>query len=156
MILQKLFDSIEKHEDELTKDLVKEFRKMEETRHYRDIPEDILYKYVQEVLYNVHTKLVNWLAKHTQKDVLFAYYKELGKERFEKGIPLQEVVMVLMIIKRKLWVHVNEHNLLDSGYGLNQLIEMSYFVNLFFDRIIHSTIVGYENEQLKLSKEKRV
>jgi len=149
MILQKLFDSIKKHEGDLAKDLVKEFRKMEETSHYKNLPEDILLKYVQEVLYNVHTKLLNWLDKKKPKDVLFAYYQELGKERFEKGIPLQEVVMVLMIIKRKLWTHVNEYNLLDSGYSLNQFIEMSYYVNLFFDRIIYSTIVGYENEQSK-------
>ena len=35
-IYQNLIKMIEDHADEITKDLVKEFRKREETWHYRD------------------------------------------------------------------------------------------------------------------------
>ena len=50
------------------------------------------------------------------------------------------------MIKRKLYDYVMANRMLDSAYGLNQIMELNYHVVLFFDRIIHSTIVGYENE----------
>jgi len=37
-IYQNLISLIEDHADEITKDLVKEFRKREETWHHRDFP----------------------------------------------------------------------------------------------------------------------
>jgi len=80
------------------------------------------------------------------KDVIFAYYTELGRERFKEGIPLQEVVMVLLLVKRKLWKYMTDNRLLDSGYGLNQMMEMNYYISVFFDRIVHSVIIGYQEE----------
>lgn len=146
MIFQNLIELIENNANEITKDLVEDFRKREETWHYRNLPQDVLYERIHEVIYNVYARLGNWLSKKQPKDVVFAHYTELGRERYKEGIPLQEVVMVLMRIKMKLWEYLIEHKTFDTGYGLNQLMEMSYFVNLFFDRIIHSTIVGYEEE----------
>jgi len=141
-----LISLIEDHADEITKDLVKEFREREETRHYRDFSDEIVYERVHQVLYNVYRRLGSWLSKNRSKDVIFAYYAELGKERFKEGIPLQEVVMVLLLIKRKLWKFLDENRFLDTGYGLNQLMEMNYYVSVFFDRILHSIISGYQEE----------
>ena len=54
--------------------------------------------------------------------------------------------MVMLLVKRKLWKYMIENQLVDTGYGLNQLMEMNYYVNVFFDRIVHSVIIGYQEE----------
>ena len=145
-IYQNLISIIEDHADEITNDLVKEFRKREETWHYRDFSEEIVYERVHQILYHVYQKLGSWLNQNMSKDVIFAYYTGLGKERFKEGIPLQEVVMVLLLVKRKLWKYMTDNRLLDSGYGLNQMMEMNYYISVFFDRIVHSVIIGYQEE----------
>ena len=145
-IYQNLISIIEDHADEITNDLVKEFRKREETWHYRDFSEEIVYERVHQILYHVYQKLGSWLNQNMSKDVIFAYYTELGRERFKEGIPLQEVVMVLLLVKRKLWKYMTDNRLLDSGYGLNQMMEMNYYISVFFDRIVHSVIIGYQEE----------
>ena len=54
--------------------------------------------------------------------------------------------MVMLLVKRKLWKYMIENQLVDTGYGLNQLMEMNYYVSVFFDRIVHSVIIGYQEE----------
>jgi hypothetical protein len=141
---QGLIELIETNADKLTKELVEELRKREETKHYQDIPEDVLYERVRQVIYNVYARLGNWMNKTRTKDVIFAYYSELGKERFMEGIPLHEVVISFMLIKRKIYEYAMANKITETT-GADQITEIWYFISLFFDRVIHSTIVGYED-----------
>ncbi|HRT45733.1 MAG TPA: hypothetical protein P5054_11135, partial [Desulfomonilia bacterium] len=72
-------------------------------------------------------------------------YTDLGRKRFKEGIPLHEVIMTLMLIKRHLWLYVREKHFFDSTYECFQALEMNNQVVLFFDRAIFFTIRGYED-----------
>jgi hypothetical protein len=146
MITQTFLGLIEKHADTLTKDLVQEFRTRKETMHYRDLPDEVLYTRVHKVLFNVYTRLENWLSKTKPKDTLFAYYRGLGRERRQEDIPLEEVVMVLMLIKRRIWKFIVESKTFASGYEQQDLFDLNYNVGLFFDRIVLAIITGYQEE----------
>ena len=41
---------------------------------------------------------------------------------------------------------------IESGFTLNQFIEINYYVNLFFDRIVHATVTGYQDELGKITE----
>jgi hypothetical protein len=98
------------------------------------------------VIRNVYQRLGNWLNKNKPKNTLFAYYSDLGAQRCREGIPLDEVVMVFLLIKRGIWDVIKAQISVDSGFDLNQLMEINFYVNLFFDRIIHSIVAGYQKE----------
>jgi len=149
MIYQKLFDLIEDHQNELTNYLIEKIHETDELTHYHTLPKDELFERIHQVIYNVYARLAAWLDESKSKNVIFANYRELGRARFQEGIPLHESVLMLMIIKRHLFKYLRENRLYDSSYEVNQLIEMSYYINLFFDRIIYSMVSGYEEEMLE-------
>jgi hypothetical protein len=69
-----------------------------------------------------------------------------------EGIPLHELIMTFMLIKRHLWMYVLEKHFFDSTYEINQSLELNNRVVLFFDRIIFFASIGYEEEMEKCPK----
>ena len=63
-------------------------------------PEDIL----KERISDVYSMLVSWLNKERRAGNIRKYYTDLGKRRYNEGIPLSEVIMAFMLLKRHLWL----------------------------------------------------
>ena len=146
MIYSKLIQLIENNAQELTKRLCKDLLSREETKNYKKLSEDV----VCERVFDVYSKLDKWLSKEKQDSgEVRKYYTALGKKRFKEGIPLHEVDMALMLIKRHLWLYVREKHFFDSTYECYQALEMNNKVVLFFDRAIYFTTIGYEEEMVK-------
>ncbi len=143
---QGFMNLIEKHADKITKEVVQDVQTREETRHYWEISKDVTEDRIAQVVRNVYLRLGNWLSKDKPKNTLFAYYSDLGANRCKEGFPLDEVVMVFQLIKRAIWHELRDQIAVDSGFTLNQFMEINYYVNLFFDRIIHALVTGYQEE----------
>lgn len=143
MIYHNLMELIRDNEQSIIHQLIHEIKGTEETRHYRALSEEKLGEIIHQILYNVYKRLSNWLHNNTSKNVVFAYYTGLGRERYKEGIPLEEVIQVLFIIKKKIYHSINDKKTLDNGYTLHQVTEFFYYMNSFFDKIVHAIIVGY-------------
>jgi hypothetical protein len=134
---------IENNAGTITENILLEVQKHDEVKHYQELPEGVARERINQVIRNVYERLGNWLSKNKSKDTLFAYYFHLGAERCREGIPLEEVVMLFMLIKREIWYVIGDGIAVGSGFPLK---EINYYGNLFFDRIVHSTIAGYQAE----------
>lgn len=143
MVYSKLVKLIEDNADELSQRLVHDLLSREETKGYRTISEDL----VRDRVRDVYSKLGSWLEteKHASGEIR-KVYTELGKKRFREGIPLHEVILAFMLIKRHLWLYVQEKQFFDSAYELYQALELNNRVVLFFDRVIYFVTMGYEEE----------
>lgn len=146
MISSKLVELIENNADELAKRLCKDLLSREETKGYRTLSEDLVYKRVHDV----YSNLGAWLGKdkYTSGEIR-KVYTELGKKRYREEIPLHEVILAFMLIKRHLWLYVREKQFFDSAYELYQALELNNNVVLFFDRVIYFVSIGYEEELRK-------
>ncbi|HOO37874.1 MAG TPA: hypothetical protein PKY89_07090 [Deltaproteobacteria bacterium] len=145
MISEAMISIIKDNADELTKRLCKDLLSREETKNYRKLNEDLVY----ERVYDVYSRLDSWLAKDKAKGEILNHYTKLGEKRFKEGIPLTEVVMALMLIKRHLWLYTLEKHFFDTSYEFQQALEFNNRVVLFFDRAIYFTTMGYEKELRK-------
>jgi hypothetical protein len=143
---ERFMNLIENHAERITKKVVEKVRSREETRHYLEISEDVTEDRIAQVIRNVHLRLGNWLNEDKPKNTLFAYYANLGSSRCKEGIPLAEVVMIFQLIKRAIWHELKDQIIVNNGFTLNEFMEINYQVNLFFDRIIHALITGYQEE----------
>ena len=141
MISQELVKLITENADELTNRFLKDLYSREETKSFRDVPRSIMFDRVHDH----YSKLDTWLSKGT-KEGIHNHYIKLGQSRFHEGIPLHELILAFMLIKRHLWLFVQEKQFYDNAYALNQAIELNNRVVLFFDRIIYAITIGYENE----------
>ena len=143
MISNKLIQLIEKSGDELTQRLMKDLLAREETKHLRELRQNRVYGQV----YDVYSMLSLWLSGEKTKGKIIEHYIELGRQRYNEGIPLSEVIMTLMLIKRHLWLFAIEKKVFGPTDELQQALELNNRVVFFFDRIIHCAAVGYEREK---------
>ncbi|HNY66308.1 MAG TPA: hypothetical protein PKM41_12810 [Deltaproteobacteria bacterium] len=150
MIYSKLVKLIEDNQAELTRRSLKELLGREETRCYRELQPELLNERVSDV----YGRLISWLNRERRSGDIQKYYTELGKRRFHECIPLSEVVIAFMLLKRHLWLFVTEKQFFDSTYECYQALELNNKVVLFFDRVIYFATLGYEEEMLKNSQDK--
>jgi hypothetical protein len=152
MVSENMAVMIKENADELTKRLCKDLLSREETRSYRNLNQDIVY----ERAYDVYNKLDSWLQREKGKAAeIKKYFTKLGERRYHEGIPLNEEIMTLMLIKRHLWLFVLEKHFFDSSFELQQALQFNNQVVLFFDRIIYHVSNGYEQEQGKAAGKKQ-
>jgi hypothetical protein len=146
MFYFQLLDLIKDNANELTRRLCKDLLSMEETKGYRKFSYEVMY----ERVFDVYNKLSSWLGMddHTTGEVM-KVYTELGRKRYREGIPLHEVILAFMLIKRHLWVFIQEKQFFESTYEFSQALELNNKVVLFFDRVIYFVTMGYEEELLK-------
>jgi hypothetical protein len=152
---KQILEAIKKNAEKITNTIREEIHVTPATWHYLVVPNEVISDRIFHVIKNVHLRLENWLKKNEPKNMLFAYYSDLGAERCKQGMPLEEVGMVLLLIRREVWNMIGPQIVVDNGFTLNQFVEINYLVNLFFVRIIQSTIAGYQNEQKRIFQEKR-
>jgi len=151
MIYLKIMEVLKGDAELLSRRVVNDLLNRGETEYHRKYSEDLIY----ERVYDVYSTLGYWLDRARPKEEIYKHFSDLGKKRFDDGIPLHEVIMFLMLIKRHLWLYLLEKHFFESSYELLQSLEVNNRVVLFFDRAIYFTCLGYQEEELKcLGKQK--
>jgi hypothetical protein len=140
MIYQKLVDLIQNNSEMLANRFLEDVLSREETKSYNKLHKKEVYRRG----YEVYSRLESWLKKDNQKTELQEHYTALGKKRCDEDIPLHEVIMALMLIKRHLWLYILETQFFNSSFEIYQALELNNHVILFFDRAIFFTTIGYE------------
>ena len=148
----KLVELIQSHSEELSQQVLKEMLSRKETESYNKLHRKEVYRRI----YEVYSGLGSWLSKDTPKDDLEEHYTRLGKRRFTEGIPLKEVVMALLLIKKYLWLYILETYLFKSTFEIYQSLEMNNRVVLFFDRAIYFSSMGYEEGQKEAKEQAKL
>ena len=133
---------IERQANELSKNLIHDLRRHAGTPTYHTYDEKELY----DRAFNVFSNLGKWIFRETDKENIAKHYMALGAQRREEGFALSEVIQALIIARRHIWLKVQSEGFLDTILDLNQAMELSNRVVLFFDRAIYYTAIGYEQK----------
>ena len=139
MWVGRLVNLIEGHADELTGRLVRTVREDPRTVGYRQFDDEELGARAREV----YSHLGQWLGKTSESAVATEYFR-LGKIRRAEGIPLSEVVMALLLVRRNLWQFVESQGA-NTSLELRQQLDLELLVVRFFDRAIFHTVRGFES-----------
>jgi hypothetical protein len=139
MISSKLVAMIEDHAEQLSAGLVSDLQRHPSTTAYhRFAPAE-----VHRRAYEVYRNLSKWVTRGSESEIE-ASYTELGRRRFQEGVPLSHVIFALILTKDHLVNHVKVSGLSDSALELYQELELLRVVAQFFDRAIYHTVQGYE------------
>ena len=139
MWVGRLVDLIEEHADELTERLVRMVREDPRTIGYGEVSDGELGGRAREV----YSHLGKWLTKSSESAVESEYFR-LAEVRRAEGIPLSEVVMALLLVRRNLWQFVESHGA-NTSLELRQQLDLELLVVRFFDRAIFHAVRGYES-----------
>ena len=139
---QKLIDLIEKNAEILTRSWLHDVRQHGDTLSYHRYDE----KKLHDSAFTIFSQIGKWVSRETSKEDIAKLFKSLGRERRADGFPLEEVIYAIILEKRHLWLKVLSSGMLDTALDMHQALELNNRVVLFFDRAIHYTVQGYQED----------
>ena len=141
MLSARLVRIIEDHADQLTCNLVDDLLSNHHTPHYHHLTREELHHRI----YDVYRNFGRWLSDETES-AIEASYTQLGKKRLAEGIPLNEIVYSLSLIKHHLLEYIHFSGMVDSAIELHGDRELQRLAGRFFDKAVYYTVKGYEHE----------
>ena len=139
MLAYRLVRLIETHSDALAAGLLEKVQKSELTRSYRNVaPEELKQK-----VYGIYRHLGDWLLGKSAFDIE-QRYEEIGIRRVHQGVPIAELIWVIILTKENLWEFLKKESTMERPVEVFGELEMMQLLDQFFDRAIYYATVGYE------------
>jgi hypothetical protein len=148
LISDKLVDLVEKNHDIIIKRWIDRLKIDPTTTSYQKNTE-----YLGEKATNILKQLRRWVSYDTTKEEVGKMYAGDGIELFQMQVPLCEVIRAMYLLRRILWLYVENESAFDSAFQLQQMKELSDRVILFFDRAEYYVVRGYMEEMNRKMKE---
>jgi hypothetical protein len=139
MLAYRLVRLIETHSDALAAGLLDKVQNSELTRSYRNVaPEEL-----KQRVYEIYRHLGDWLLGKSAFDIE-QRYEEIGTRRVHQGVPISELIWVIILTKDNLWEFLKKENIMERPVEVFGELEMMQLLDQFFDRAIYYASVGYE------------
>lgn len=140
MLAYRLVRLIETHSDALANGLLQRVQTSEFTRDYRKVPAEDL----KQTVYEIYRHLGEWLMGKSEFDIELRY-RDVGARRAEQGVPLSQLVWVIVLTKENLWNFLKREASIERPTEIFGELEMLQLLDQFFDRAILYGSIGYEN-----------
>jgi len=140
MISLKLMRLIEQHSSELTDELVKKLHSSSRTRGLQRIAAPELRTRIQEML----SQFQGWLLTKEDRSSVQERYRRLGKQHASQHVSLPDLCWAVVVIKEHLGDFVGRHAFHTAPIDIQAELELTRFVNVFFDAMICYLAEGYE------------
>jgi acetylglutamate synthase len=147
VMLVRLIEMIENDAASMAKELKGKLLSDPNTSSYQTLADQTLYQNIFEI----YSRLGHWLLRDTEKGEVKTHYSSIGRQRFEEGFPLHEIVQALVATKRHIWDTVLEKGIMRTTRELDSAVDFITYLNRFFDMAIYYTTLGYYRE-LQLQK----
>ncbi len=138
ILANKFVKLIEESHEELTEIFMNDLLRHPETEAYRNTDRDEIYRFSDLV----YKDLSVWISKEFSKDKIEERYGTMGKDRFEAGIPIEQVMKALMLQRRHIWLFVMD-KMYDDRTDYMEALELNNRVTLYFDRAMTAMVRGY-------------
>lgn len=139
MLSLHLVRHIEQRADKLAGELVDELLRHPRTTSLRQVDREELLQHTRAV----YQQLGDWVAGRTEAEVE-ATFAPRGRDRFLEGVPIEEMVFSLILIKRQLRHHTKQVSSLSSAAEIHSEMEVDAMIGTFFDRALYAMVKGYE------------
>jgi hypothetical protein len=151
MLAVKLVRLIEKHSEQLSRELSEKVWNSLRCSDLHKVPPNELEARTQEIYRN----LSDWLLNKTEGE-LAQCYTELGARRAEQGVAYSHFLWAITATREHLRAFVQREGLSDSAMELHGELELMHLLGQFFDRALYYAAVGYERERDRIGgKQKR-
>jgi hypothetical protein len=139
ILAYRLLRLVETHSDALAASLLEKTRTSPMLPSYSNVPPEEL----RDRVHGIYRHLAEWLLAKGDLDVEKRYL-EIGAQRAHQGVPLSQLLWVIVLTKRNLWEFMKQASVLDRPTEVASELEVSELLDQFFDRAIYYAAVGYE------------
>ncbi len=145
MLAGRLVRLIEKHSEQLSRELSEKVWNSPRCSDLRKVPPDELRHRASEIYQN----LSSWLMDKTETEVE-QRYTELGARRAGQGVAYSHFLWAITETKGHVFAFVKREGLSESAVELHGELELMYLLDQFFDRALYYTALGYERERARM------
>lgn len=139
MELPWVMNQIEMHAEQLSERAIQAVRTSPRIKSLGSTSEEEL----RRKFFDLYRNLGRWLGETGEAEIE-ATYGDIGRRRCGEGVPLNELIYVLIIVKQELWGYFQKHIAPASEGNLYQEEQIIEMIGKFFDRALYHTIRGYE------------
>jgi hypothetical protein len=148
MFSYRLVRLIESHADALAGGLEERVQNSSQVIHFRQIPAHEL----RERVYEIYRHLGEWLLGKNELDIEQRYL-QIGARRAQQHVPVSEVVQAIVLTKENLWEFLKSEAVMDRAVEIMGELELLQMLEMFFDRAIYYSVVGYEDEVARSARQ---
>ncbi len=139
MLSSNLVELIEHHCSEIAGRIAQEIQHDRRLPHIGKLAEGE----VRDRCGDIMKRLSHWLITASQPEMA-RHFEQIGAERYEESVPLREVVLAYLIVKRRMIDFVREQGIAQTMVAVYAEEELEHAVDRFFDGIIYHMVKGYE------------
>jgi len=139
VLSDQLVKIIEDRENQLAVNWFNDVMESPYTPHIKTFPRDEALSIALKVL----DDLACWLRPDCERDI-DKTYKRFGEQFYYKGFRMEEMMMLLVLIKRHIWLHLLAEGIMTTNIEVYQALDVNNKVVLYFDRAIYIGLVGFK------------
>ena len=118
--------------------VIKRIRENRQVPEFEKYPDADLRERTRIILQNLGT----WLSCG-EADIALRY-EQLGRLRFEEGVPLHVLVFALQTIRRSMIQYIRDEGLVSVALDIYAEEELEYTADEVFDTLVYHIVRGYE------------
>jgi hypothetical protein len=108
---------------------------------------------LDELADDVLIEFTSNIDKKTTAEIIAQRYIQLGDRCRDQGVRYADMVRVLTLLKRHIWLFFQESNFAGQPFDVRSIVALSNRTALFFDRAIYHFLVGYEQQVRQVPSE---
>lgn len=89
----------------------------------------------------------SWLKGKKRESEFKEFYSDLGYQRQKDGIPLEELVSSLSLLKKHIWMFTYSFGVWERAVDIYRMFELGERLVYFFDRAAYYLVMGYRQLQ---------
>ncbi|MDD5009307.1 MAG: NUDIX hydrolase [Syntrophorhabdaceae bacterium] len=111
------------------------------TRSYRQLDREDLLSRAMFIL----GQFEQWLKGVKAESEFKNFYYTLGYQREQEGIPMEELVSSLSLLKKHIWMFTYSFGVWEKAVDIYRMFELGERLVYFFDKIVYYTVMGYRS-----------
>lgn len=144
----KLLDVTEQNAEEIAEYWAKDVQKNKRTTYYQNIKKEKLIIYAVDFYRNLRKLLVS----DNRIEITQEYFKKYAEKCQEIGLPLQEAIYGLILMRRHMWLYADFQAIFIDALEHNQAIDSIMRIMLMMDYAVYEITQYYLDDMPKESK----
>jgi hypothetical protein len=140
MIAARLLNRIETNWESIARKVILARDSDPNLLHYRDLSDDEIRNRVRDLT----THLALWLTDNNPS-ALSAHFEHLGRQRFQQGVPLHQLLRKISTIRQAIRTYASEQNLSLTAVEIYEELELLRAMSNYFDFVVFHVTKGYED-----------
>ena len=131
---------IEKFHDQIKENFLEDAVSKRELLSHHELGKTM----VEELADTICNEFAKNVDRRTSVETIADRYLQLGIRCSTEGVSFSEMVRVITLLKRHIWLFFQESNFAGQPYDVRSIVALNNRTALFFDRVIYYFLVGYE------------